>query len=481
MPDIDRNAPRSATAHVREFFARDLTPLTLYHRMRELSEHRFLFESVAGGEQVARYSFLGAAPAEICRLYGDRLEVEVHGELLVESGDPLDALRSRLSSVRSGPGSLPFSGGWVGYVGYDISRMVEPSGPGPPDPFGLPMAELARYDDVLVFDHARQRIAAVVNEIEGLRSEEQAGRRLDRLSDLVLESGRVRGAVRVPEPSEQSSLTMQTAVSDAEYAAAVQQAQEHIRAGDILQVVLARRWSVEADLDAETLYRAVRLVNPSPYMVLLESPELSLVGASPEMLMRRVGKRIETRPIAGTRPRSADPETDRQLAAELLEDEKERAEHVMLVDLGRNDLGRVARRGTVRLPTFMEIERYSHVMHIVSSVEAELGAEVDGFEAFLACFPAGTVSGAPKIRAMQIIDQLEREARGPYAGAVGYFSFSGDIDTCITIRTLMMHNGTVSVTAGAGIVADSVPEREAQETEDKAAALLAAVRLARSL
>ena len=248
-----------------------------------------------------------------------------------------------------------------------------------------------------------------------------------------------------------------------------------------MQVVLARRWRVEVALDPETLYRALRLINPSPYMVLLESPDVALVGASPEMLVRQQGSALEIRPIAGTRPRGETQPSDRVLAGELLADEKERAEHVMLVDLGRNDLGRIARPGSVRLASFMEIERYSHVMHIVSSVEAQANAGVEPFDALLACFPAGTVSGAPKIRAMQIVDELEVEGRGPYAGAVGYLSFGGDMDTCITIRTMIVQGGTVSVTAGAGIVADSIPHREAQETENKAAGLLAAVEVARGL
>jgi anthranilate synthase component 1 len=258
-------------------------------------------------------------------------------------------------------------------------------------------------------------------------------------------------------------------------------AKEHIAAGDIFQVVLARRWSVPRRVEPLALYRAVRMVNPSPYMVLFEAPELALVGASPEMLVRKHGRHIETRPIAGTRPRGMDAAGDRLLAEDLLADPKERAEHLMLVDLGRNDLGRVAKPGSVRVPSFMQIENYSHVMHLVSGVEAELDTARDGLDALLACFPAGTVSGAPKIRAMEIIDELEPEARGPYAGAIGYLSYSGDVDTCITIRTLVVQDEETSITAGAGIVADSDPEAEERETENKAAALLTAVALAEEL
>jgi anthranilate synthase component 1 len=265
------------------------------------------------------------------------------------------------------------------------------------------------------------------------------------------------------------------------YRGAVATAKEHIAAGDIFQVVLARRFVVPRRVEPLHLYRALRMINPSPYMVLLETPEVALVGASPEMLLRKIGHHLFYRPIAGTRPRGMDEAGDRRLAEDLLADAKERAEHVMLVDLGRNDLGRVATTGSVRVPTFMEIERYSHVMHIVSSVEADLAAGHSGLEALLACFPAGTVSGAPKIRAMEIIDELEPEARGPYAGAIGYLSYSGDLDTCIAIRTLVVRPQETSVTAGAGIVADSDPLAEDRETENKAAAMLAAVGLAESL
>jgi len=287
--------------------------------------------------------------------------------------------------------------------------------------------------------------------------------------------------VELPTLRPKPPADLHPSLSGADYRAAVARAREYIAAGDIFQVVLARRFRLPRRVPPLGLYRAVRQVNPSPYMVLLEAPEVALVGASPEMLVKKTGRRVATRPIAGTRPRSADPAEDRRLAEELLADPKECAEHVMLVDLGRNDLGRVAVAGSVEVASFMEIERYSHVMHIVSSVEAELAPQHDALDALLACFPAGTVSGAPKIRAMEIIDELEPESRGPYAGAVGYFSFSGDLDTCITIRTLAVGPEDTSVTAGAGIVADSDPAREERETEHKAAALLAAAGLAEKL
>ena len=378
------------------------------------------------------------------------------------------------------PTRLPFTGGFVGYFGYDLIRSVERLPPKPRDPFGLPVAILARFDRVIVFDHAQQRVIAVANEIEGECTAEQADLALDELEQMLNSEMHV-GASRVEIGSTLAAAEADSSLDGADYRAAVERAQEYIRRGDIFQVVLARRFSLRRSIGALDLYRALRRINPSPYMVLLESPEASLVGASPEMLVRKTGSRVEARPIAGTRPRGESTEEDERLAESLLQDEKERAEHVMLVDLGRNDLGRVAKVGSIELPQFMEIERYSHVMHIVSSVAGECLDSSSSLDVLLACFPAGTVSGAPKIRAMEIIDELEPESRGPYAGAVGYISFTGDLDTCITIRTLVVKDGEVSVTAGAGIVADSVPATEERETESKAAALLAAVDLAEML
>jgi anthranilate synthase component 1 len=464
--------PRRAVPHLREFLADSLTPLAVYRRLATLSPHRFLFESVSGGDRVSRFSFLGAAPREIYRLYEDRLEVERRGRRERLPGPPLDALHEALSAIVSEPGPIPFTGGFVGYFGYDLIRLVERLPRTAPDPFALPVALLARFDTLVLFDHAHQRILAVANEIEG--------EELARLSKLLTE-GLSGGGVAMPGQPPGPAATDLPTLDGASFRLAVLKAKEYIAAGDIFQVVLARRWRVPRRIEPFALYRALRMVNPSPYMVLFEAPDVALVGASPEMLVRKQGRRIETRPIAGTRPRGMDAEGDRRLAADLLADPKERAEHVMLVDLGRNDLGRVAAAGSVRVPTFMEIENYSHVMHLVSSVEAELAAGRDGLDALLACFPAGTVSGAPKIRAMEIIDELEPEARGPYAGAVGYLSFSGDVDTCIAIRTLVVTENETSVTAGAGIVADSDPAAEDQETRNKAAALLAAVALAEEL
>jgi anthranilate synthase component 1 len=480
MPEGIPRRPRRAVPHIREFLADSLTPLSVYRRLVAISPYRFLFESVSGGERVSRFSFLGAAPREIYRLYPDHLELEKKGKRKRLPGEPLEALHQVMQSIGSESGPIPFTGGFVGYFGYDLIRLVERLPDRPADPFDLPVALLARFDTLIVFDHAHQRVLAIANEIEGEVSVEDAEKELARLSRLLTEEAGG-GGVAMPGQPPGPSATDLPSLDSGSYRRAVLMAKEYIAAGDIFQVVLARRWRVPRRIEPLALYRALRMVNPSPYMVLLESPDVSLVGASPEMLVRKQGRHIETRPIAGTRPRGMDADGDKRLAEDLLADPKERAEHVMLVDLGRNDLGRVAESGSVRVPTFMEIEHYSHVMHLVSSVEAELATGKDALDALLACFPAGTVSGAPKIRAMQIIDELEPESRGPYAGAVGYLSFSGDLDTCIAIRTLVVREGETSITAGAGIVADSDPAAEERETKNKAAALLTAVALAEEL
>lgn len=469
-------AAESVRPHLREFLADSLTPLEVYRRLSDLSPIRFLLESVTGGEVISRYSFLGAGPQAVYRLLDDRLEVEEGGVCRMIEGPPLEALSYEIDRFTCEDPPFPFSGGFVGYFGYDLIRQQENLPSRPPDKMGLPVALLARFDSVIVFDHVRQRVVAVSNEVDGEVSRSEALQQLDRLSELLTTPGQGT-AVEVPTSTD-VSLEATPSIGAAQFRECVARAKELIDRGDIFQVVLARKWSMERVAEPLALYRSLRMVNPSPYMVLLEAPEVAIVGASPEMLLRKTGNRIETRPIAGTRHRSAEPAEDRRLAEELLADAKERAEHLMLVDLGRNDIGRVSEGGSVDVTSFMEVERYSHVMHIVSSVEGELAAGCNSLEALMACFPAGTVSGAPKIRAMEIIDELEPEARGPYAGAVGYFSYSGDLDTCITIRTMVVGPDEVSFTAGAGIVADSDPEAEVRETENKAAAMRAAVELA---
>jgi len=475
---------RRVTAHVRELLAETLTPLAAYQRLAGLSPTRFLFESVTGGEQVARWSFLGAAPRALLRLHADRLEVERDGRVEVRAGAPLDALRAEVGGFAATAGPAPFAGGFVGTFGFDFVRLAERLPGRPPDPWGLPVATLGRFDSIVAFDHAEQKLLLVANEIEGETSASDAARELDRLEAALAADAPAR-AVRVPDSAFAPAPVDSVSLSDAAFRAAVADAKEHIAAGDIFQVVLARRFRTRTEASPVALYRALRRVNPSPYMVLAELPGFALIGASPEALVTRSGGRVVTRPIAGTRRRGTSPEEDAALGRELLADPKERAEHVMLVDLGRNDLGRVCRPGSVDVRSFLEIERYSHVLHLVSAVEGELAPDRDALDVLLATFPAGTVAGAPKLRAIEILDRLEPEARGPYAGATGYLSFTGDLDACITIRTLVARETPagreVSVTAGAGIVADSDPESERLETENKAAGLLAAVALAERL
>ncbi|HXT52813.1 MAG TPA: chorismate-binding protein [Thermoanaerobaculia bacterium] len=477
---------------MRTFLADALTPLAAYRRLAALSPVRFLLESVAGGERVSRYSFLGVAPRELLFVHADRAEVMRPGAAPERlPGAPLDALRARVGAFTARPAEVPFTGGWVGFFGWDLVRLLEPKllASGAAAAGGdAPVAALGRFDTVVVFDHVRQRVLAIANEVEGEVDRAAAEADLERIAAaLTGESGG--GGVELPADPPVAALLPPASLDGPAYQQAVRDAQEHIVAGDIFQVVLARRFATATSAAPLALYRALRLVNPSPYMVLLELPAtashaaqpFALVGASPEMLVRVEGRRVETRPIAGTRRRGGDPEEDRRLAAELLADAKERAEHLMLVDLGRNDLGRVAAPGSVRVASFMEVERYSHVMHLVSSVVGELAPGCSALDALLACFPAGTVSGAPKVRAMEIVDALEAAPRGPYAGAVGYVSFGGDMDTCITIRTLEVRGSAVAVEAGAGIVADSDPASEQRETESKAAAMLAALALAEEL
>jgi len=485
-PGAPARAPRAsrvAIPHTREFLADSLTPLAVYRRLRAAAggvPHSFLLESISGGEQVSRFSFIGARPSVVARLWPDRLEVSDANGSRTAPGTPLAALRELLGSVTSAESAVPLTGGWVGFFGYDTIRLVERLPNRPPDPYGLPYAAFARFDEVIAFDHARQRVVAIANEIEDEVDRAAAERRLDRLAALLTEDV-ASGGIALPPDRLAPAPTLPPTLSPEQYQDAVRKAKAYIRAGDIFQVVPARRWKVPNVPGPLEVYRALRMVNPSPYMVLLETPDVTLVSSSPEMVVRKSGDRLESRPIAGTRPRGATAADDHRLGEELLGDPKERAEHVMLVDLHRNDLGKVAQAASVTVPDFMVVEYYSHLLHIVSSVEAKIRPECSALDALLAAFPAGTLSGAPKIRAMEIIDELEPEARGPYGGAIGYFSFSGDMDTCITIRTVVMKDGVASITAGAGIVADSDPATEVRETEVKAAAMLQAIALAEAL
>lgn len=487
------------------------TPLSAYRKIRGAGES-FLFESVEGGEHIGRYSFVGCNPRALIRQTGNRVELIENGKVVESFGVP-SASRSPPRSGREGevvlraqgenhyvkdglevvervmkkyravavPGLPRFTGGAVGFISYEFIHDVEPVVPRPPkDELGTPTMVFLIADQLLIFDRVAQTITVLVNAVLDDASSpeeayENAVAEIERLVSL-LEQPTEHHPVTIP--SEVPSVPFESNMPKEKFFANVLKAKEYITAGDIIQVVGSQRFSTEFKASPVDLYRAARSVNPSPYMFLLEFDGFSLVGASPEIHVRCEDHSVEIRPIAGTRRRGQTPQEDAALEKELLADPKERAEHVMLVDLARNDLGRVCDFGSVQVRDLMIIERYSHVMHIVSQVVGKLSAQKSLYDLMRATFPAGTLSGAPKIRAMQIISELEQTARGPYGGCVGYFSFNGNLDTCITIRTALLIDGKAYVQAGGGWVNDSTPEAEYQETVNKAKAMLKAVALA---
>lgn len=487
------------------------TPLSAYRKIRGPGES-FLFESVEGGEHLGRYSFVGCNPRAVIKQAGNRVEV-IEGGKTVESHQvardprtrPADTLSPsygerdgvRGASVQDGlevverimkrfrpvsvPGLPRFTGGAIGFIGYEFIHDIEPIVPRPAsDELQTPVMYFLIADELLIFDRVAQTITVMVNAVldEASTPEEayeNATGEIDRLIAL-LEQPSEHNPVSVP--SEVPSIPFTSNVAKETFLANVTASKKHITSGDIIQVVGSQRFSVDTKASPVDVYRAARSVNPSPYMFLLELDGFSLVGASPEIHVRCEDNKVEIRPIAGTRRRGRTADEDAALEQELLADPKERAEHVMLVDLARNDIGRVCEFGSVQVKDLMIIERYSHVMHIVSSVEGKLAADKTNYDLMRATFPAGTVSGAPKIRAMQIISELEGTTRGPYAGCVGYFSFNGNLDTCITIRTALLKDGKAYVQAGGGWVNDSQPEAEFQETVNKSKAMLKAVALA---
>lgn len=464
----------------KEIVADLITPVAAFLKIAEEADYAFLLESVEGGEQVGRYSFLGKDPFLILRSSGGRTTIERAGAVTDAPGPFLDTLRQVMADYKAPvvPALPRFTGGAVGYFGYGAARWFEPVlGELGDAPDGADDAGFMLFDTVLAFDHARHRILIVANaritEGESLESLYQFA--CARIGFLERELERHLSAMR---PAAGSAPVVTSNVTQAQFEAAVRQAKDHILAGDIYQVVLSQRFSAEVTADPFTVYRALRHVNPSPYMYFLRMADVAVVGSSPEMLVRVEGTRVETHPIAGTRRRGATDAEDARLGDELVQNEKERAEHVMLVDLGRNDVGRVCDYGSVRVPQFMALQRFSHVMHLSSVVEGRLSPDHDRLDALQSCFPAGTVSGAPKVRAMQIIRDLEPAGRGLYAGAVGYLDFSGNLDFCIAIRTMIMSHGMAYVQAGAGIVMDSDPTAEYEETRDKARAVLRALELA---
>ncbi len=454
------------------------TPVGAYRKLGG-GPGTFLLESVEHGERWGRYSFIGVDP--FLEMRSRAGAVEFIGDPpagVSEATDPLDALERTLGAYRAPavPGLPPLHGGAVGYLGYDLAGYVERLPHAKPDDLGLPELWLLFTGRLLVFDHLRQRLSVISNVVIGDDPARQYDEAIEAGEALVAKlSSPSEGSRPITLSTDREPTGVRSSMTPGEFINAVERAKEHIAAGDIFQVVPSQRFEVECTAEPFDVYRVLRLVNPSPYMTFLSFEGLSVVCSSPEPLLKVVGDEVISRPIAGTRPRGATPEEDAKLADELLNDEKERAEHVMLVDLARNDLGRVCEPGTVRISELMTVERYSHVMHIVSEVRGRLSAGRTAFDALKAAFPAGTVSGAPKIRAMEIIEDLEPVRRGPYAGGIGYFDFSGNFDACITLRTALIADGTAYVQAGAGVVADSVPEREEAETRNKARALLTAI------
>ena len=481
----------------RRLVSDSLTPVSAFHKI-DAGRCACLFESVVGGEKVGRYSFLATHPFLEIEAYDRRVTISspsgtsasgapILVSRQIECDNPLEELRRRVEAVRavSLPELPPFCAGAVGYAGYDVVRYSEHLPDAPKDDRQVPDLAFAFYDQMVVFDNVAKTIVVVAMarldkpNTDHKTAYADACRRVDGLVDalaggtcdlkpvdIVLE-----GAPSIPH---RSNFTQEA------YEAAVEKCVEYIRAGDIFQVVLSQRLEVGIHVHPFEIYRALRVVNPSPFMFYVRTPSVTLVGSSPEVMVRVVNGEVTTRPLAGTRRRGASEEEDRQLAEELLADPKERAEHVMLVDLGRNDVGRVARYRSMKISDVMTIERYSHVMHITSNVSGELADGKTAFDALEACLPAGTVSGAPKVRAMQIIDELEPHRRGPYAGAVGYFDFNGNMDTCIALRTIVVQGDKAYVQAGAGIVADSVPASEWNETLNKARGVLKAIEIAES-
>jgi anthranilate synthase component 1 len=468
----------------RTLLADYLTPVLAFQKLLGEGEQGFLLESIVGMERVARYTFLGVRPRKTVRVTGRRFEViGADGTEASECDDPLAKLGDLVAAHKSvHHGELPrFTGGAVGYVGYDVIRHYERLPNCPKDDRGLPDMEFGFYDTMVIFDHVEKTMRVISNAIlekgaDAGAAYDEACRRIDAVCDQL----------RRPAPLRMEDMVRSEAVRVAftsnferrGFERAVEACKEYIRAGDIFQVVLSQRLRVKAKADPMDIYRALRVINPSPFMFFLRTLDVTLLGSSPEVMVRVENGRITSRPLAGTRPRGKTAEEDKHLEEELLADPKERAEHVMLVDLARNDVGRVAAYDTVKLSDVMHVERYSHVMHIVSNVTGQLRPGLSALDALRVSVPAGTVSGAPKVRAMEIIDEFEPTKRGPYAGAVGYIDYSGNMDTCIALRTMVLAGGHVDVQAGAGIVADSVPEREYEETLNKARALLLAVQIA---
>jgi len=492
LAEFRRRAERGNLVPVYRELVADLeTPVTAFLKLRQMGDgdrYAFLLESVAGGESIARYSYLAVNPDRVLTSRGRAVTITDRGRetvsILPPGRDPLHVLKDLMSQYRFVPipGWQRFPGGAVGYMGYDLVRFFEELPDRNPDDLGLPDCAMMFGDTIVIFDHVMHRVRVLHNAHIDRHPDTVYAHACERIDEVIRCLEGPAPAVRhfrgTPPTERTDAAQYPSTMTREQHRAAVRQAKEYIAAGDIIQVVLSHRLSAPVDGDPFDLYRALRAINPSPYMFYLCFGDMKLIGASPEILVTEDAGQVVTRPIAGTRRRGRTPEEDQELERELLSDEKERAEHIMLVDLHRNDIGRVCKPGSVEVDQLMVVERYSHVMHIVSNARGELADDRDQFDLLRATFPAGTLSGAPKIRAMEIIDELEPLRRGPYGGAVGYFGYSGSMDTCITLRTIVLKGKTAYIQAGGGIVADSDPDAEYEETVNKAGALLDAVRFA---
>ena len=462
-----------------------LTPVSAFLAISQDESHAFLLESIERGEQIGRYTFLGAGPYMRVRGQKGKIEIERGRKREVVDGDIFQVVKGLLREHRPAaiPGLPPFTAGAVGYFAYDVVRQLEKIGEHAKDDLHVPDAELMFFDRLLAFDHLRHQIhivaAADVSRESPQRAYDRAVKDIAAL-ERKLATGLSPALWRKSTKSKKGKLKVHAGTTRAGYMRGVERCKEYIAAGDIFQVVLSQRLDFVPEVAPFDLYRALRQVNPSPYLYFLKNGDTHILGSSPELLVRVTGRKLEYRPIAGTHPRGKDEAEDARLEQKMRGDEKERAEHVMLVDLGRNDLGRVSEYGSVKVKDLMYVERYSHVMHLVSALEGTLRKDLDALDAFAACFPAGTLSGAPKVRAMQIIEELEPTRRGVYGGSVLYADFAGNLDSCIGIRTMLMKGKKAYLQAGGGIVADSDPPAEFQESMNKAGALLRAVEKARS-
>jgi len=483
--EFQRLAKQGNLIPVYEVFPADLlTPVSAYLRLAQGARYSFLLESVEGGEKIARYTFAGANPEEVFRYANGACVLESRNRILWEERDPVTFLRARMDRFRPVrlPGLPPLVAGAIGYFSYDMVRLIEQLPKRLRDEIGLYDAQLMFYHGIIAFDHVQHRLWIVRNvhtDGEGsLRTKHNAAVCEIRKTRQLLEQASPSELPKKETRKRRAPLRVTSNFRREEYLEAVRKAKNYIRAGDVFQVVISQRFSAKTHAKPFDVYRELRALNPSPYLFFLQMNDVAVVGSSPEMLVKVQGRDVFYRPIAGTRWRGKDEAEDQRLEHEMLASEKERAEHIMLVDLGRNDLGRVSEYGTVKPEKLMTVERYSHVMHLVSSLRGRLREDVDCFDALMACFPAGTVSGAPKVRAMEIIEELERTRRGIYAGGVLYLDFAGNLDSCIALRTMVIKNGVAHVQAGGGIVADSTPEGEYQESVNKAKALLTALEAA---